>query len=62
MDTSLHTALSSMLTEGITQINVVDDDDKPLGSVRFDAIAHLVAPVDGPAAVRTSETAASDVR
>jgi osmoprotectant transport system ATP-binding protein len=62
MDTSLHTALSSMLTEGVTQINVVDDDGKPVGSVRFDAIAHLVAPVDGPAAARASETAASDVR
>jgi osmoprotectant transport system ATP-binding protein len=61
-DTSLHTALSSMLTEGVTQINVVDDDGKPLGSVRFDAIAQLVAPIDGPAAAQASETVASDVR
>jgi osmoprotectant transport system ATP-binding protein len=60
--TSLHTALSSMLTEGVTQLNVVDDDGKPLGSVRFDAIAHLVAPVDGPAAAQASETAASEAR
>jgi osmoprotectant transport system ATP-binding protein len=60
--TSLHTALSSMLTEGVTQLNVVDDDGKPLGSVRFDAIAHLVAPVDGHAVAHASETAASDVR
>ena len=62
MDTSLHTALSSMLTEGVTQINVVDDDGRPLGSVRFDAIAQLVAPVDRPAAAQASETATSDVR
>lgn len=46
-DTTLHTALSSMLVEGLTQINVVDDAGNPVGSVRFDSIARLVAPANG---------------
>ena len=50
-DTSLHTALASMLAEGLTQINVDDEDGKPIGSVRFDAIARLVAPPETAAAV-----------
>jgi len=49
-DTSLHTALASMLAEGLTQINVDDEDGKPIGSVRFDAIARLVAPPETAAA------------
>ena len=47
-DTSLHTALSSMLAEGVTEVNVVDDDGKPVGSVTFDSIARLVAPNERP--------------
>jgi len=45
-DTSLHTALSSMLAEGVTEVNVADEGGKLLGSVRFDSIAQLVAPYE----------------
>ena len=37
-DTTLHYALSLMLAEGTTRIDVVDDDSRPVGSVRMDAI------------------------
>jgi len=58
-DTSLHTALSSMLAEGVTEVNVANDGGKLLSSVRFDSIARLVAPRErssaafGPARSRT---------
>jgi osmoprotectant transport system ATP-binding protein len=58
-DTSLHTALASMLAEGLTQINVDDEDGKPIGSVRFDAIARLVAPPETAAAAAPSATESS---
>jgi osmoprotectant transport system ATP-binding protein len=58
-DTSLHTALASMLAEGLTQINVDDDDGRPIGSVRFDAIARLVAPPETAAAAAPSATESS---
>jgi osmoprotectant transport system ATP-binding protein len=61
-DTSLHTALSSMLTEGLAQINVVDDDGAPIGSVRFDAIARLVAPADTAGAAPARSAAKSSSR
>jgi hypothetical protein len=44
MGTSLHYALSMMLAEGTTRINVVDDEKHPIGSVRLDAITKLIAP------------------
>ena len=56
-ETSLHTALSSMLAEGVTEVNVVDDDGKPIGSVRFDSIARLVAPHERPAAAEAPPAA-----
>lgn len=58
-DTSLHTALASMLAEGLTQINVDDDDGKPIGSVSFDAIARLVAPPERTAAQAPSAAESS---
>jgi osmoprotectant transport system ATP-binding protein len=45
-DTSLHYALSMMLAEGTTQLNVVDSEGQVLGSVRLEAIAQLIAPAD----------------
>jgi osmoprotectant transport system ATP-binding protein len=58
-DTSLHTALSSMLVEGLTQINVVDEGGRPIGSVRFDAIARLVAPAEPGAGAPAPSAAGS---
>jgi osmoprotectant transport system ATP-binding protein len=58
-DTSLHTALASMLAEGLTQINVDDDDGRPIGSVRFDAIARLVAPPETAAAAPSAAESSS---
>jgi osmoprotectant transport system ATP-binding protein len=43
-DTSLHNALSKMLADGITQLNVADEQGRVVGSVRFDAITALVGP------------------
>jgi osmoprotectant transport system ATP-binding protein len=43
-DTSLHFTLSKMLSEGIRAINVVDGDDKPIGSCRMETITRLIAP------------------
>jgi osmoprotectant transport system ATP-binding protein len=48
LDTSLHFALSKMLAEGTTRLDVVDGDNgaEPIGSVRLDAITDLIAPHD----------------
>jgi osmoprotectant transport system ATP-binding protein len=43
-DTSLHFALSKMLADGTRQIDVVDDQGTPIGSVRLEAITQLIAP------------------
>jgi osmoprotectant transport system ATP-binding protein len=43
-ETSLHYALSMMLAEGTTRINVVDGDKRAIGSIRLDAITKLIAP------------------
>jgi osmoprotectant transport system ATP-binding protein len=48
-DTSLHFALSKMLADGTSQIDVVDDQGTPIGSVRLEAITQLIAP-DRPGA------------
>jgi osmoprotectant transport system ATP-binding protein len=48
-DTSLHFALSKMLADGTQQIDVVDDQGTPTGSVRMEAITQLIAP-DRPGA------------
>jgi osmoprotectant transport system ATP-binding protein len=61
-DTSLHTALSSMLAEGLTQINVSGEDGQPAGSVHFDAIARLVAPTDGSGSAQVTPAAESGTR
>jgi hypothetical protein len=42
---SLHLALSKMLADGTSQIDVVDDHGTPIGSVRLEAITQLIAPV-----------------
>ncbi len=48
LDTSLHYALSKMLAEGTTRLDVVERDNggAPMGSVRLDAITELIAPHD----------------
>jgi osmoprotectant transport system ATP-binding protein len=43
-DISLHYALSMMLAEGTTQLDVVDGDGNAVASVRLDAITKLIAP------------------
>jgi osmoprotectant transport system ATP-binding protein len=44
LDTSLHYALSMMLADGTTRIDVLDGDRRPIGSVGLDAITKLIAP------------------
>jgi osmoprotectant transport system ATP-binding protein len=46
IDTSLHFALSQMLAEGTTRLNVMEEanEDVVVGSVRLDAITDLIAP------------------
>jgi osmoprotectant transport system ATP-binding protein len=43
-DISLHYALSMMLAEGTTRLDVVDGDGNAVASVRLDAITKLIAP------------------
>jgi osmoprotectant transport system ATP-binding protein len=59
LDTSLHNALSKMLAEGTTRINVADADRQVVGSVSLEDIAALIvspdagrasSPADGPRA------------
>jgi osmoprotectant transport system ATP-binding protein len=42
--TSLHYALSTMLSEGTTRLDVVDGDERAIGSLRMEAITRLIAP------------------
>jgi osmoprotectant transport system ATP-binding protein len=53
LDTSLHYALSKMLAEGTSRLNVVEGENggTPVGSVRLEAITALIAPND-PASPR----------
>jgi osmoprotectant transport system ATP-binding protein len=44
VESSLRDALSLMLTEGTSRLQVVDADGKPVGSVRMDAITSYVGP------------------
>ena len=53
LDTSLHHALSKMLAEGTSAINVLDEQDALVGSVALEAITALIA----PAAARTDLSA-----
>jgi osmoprotectant transport system ATP-binding protein len=50
-DTSLHYALSMMLAEGTTRLDVLDDHGNAVGSVRLEAITELIAPEDKTSAV-----------
>jgi osmoprotectant transport system ATP-binding protein len=45
-DTSLHHALSKMLADGTSRIDVVDGGGQPVGSVTLGAITRLIAPAD----------------
>ncbi len=45
-DISLHYALSMMLAEGTSVLDVVDEGGTVLGSVRMEAITRLIAPAD----------------
>jgi osmoprotectant transport system ATP-binding protein len=44
--TSLHYALSQMLAEGTTRLDVVDQQGRPIGSARLEMITELIAPTD----------------
>jgi osmoprotectant transport system ATP-binding protein len=43
-ETTVHFALSKMLTEGKSEIDVVDEQGTAVGSVRLEAITQLIAP------------------
>ena len=43
-ETTLHFALSKMLAEGKSEIDVVDEQGTAVGSVRLEAITQLIAP------------------
>jgi osmoprotectant transport system ATP-binding protein len=45
-DTTLHYALSTMLAEGTTRLDVVDDRGSVLGSISLDAITKLIGPAE----------------
>jgi osmoprotectant transport system ATP-binding protein len=47
--TSLRDVLSFMLTEGVTQLTVVDEAKNPVGAIRMDSIASLLAQDRKPA-------------
>jgi osmoprotectant transport system ATP-binding protein len=49
VETTLRDTLSLMLTEGVTQLVVLDEARKPIGSVSLEAIASLVAQDRNPA-------------
>ena len=53
--TSLHNALSKMLADGTTRLEVTGEDGRVVGTVRLDMITALVAPRDGTTAP-TGET------
>jgi osmoprotectant transport system ATP-binding protein len=53
-DISLHYALSMMLAEGTTRLEVVDRDGRAVASVRMEEITKLIAPTD-----RTSSSPSS---
>ena len=56
--TSLHYALSKMLAEGTTRLNVLDEHDEPLGAVGLDAIMRLIAATDTTASEASPPTKA----
>jgi osmoprotectant transport system ATP-binding protein len=45
--TSLHHTLSKMLAEGTSRVDVVDEHQRPIGSVSLEAITRLIGPSDG---------------
>jgi CBS domain-containing protein len=48
VDTSLHYALSQMLAEGTTRLEVTDGDGRVLGTVTLETITALIAPSREP--------------
>ncbi|HET6867171.1 MAG TPA: ABC transporter ATP-binding protein [Solirubrobacteraceae bacterium] len=60
-NTTLHYALSIMLAEGLSSVDVVDDEQNVIGSVGLDAITRLIAPdqQDGPQATAVGGEAES---
>ena len=44
VDTTLHYALSMMLAEGTTRLDVVDGESKVVGGVRLESITRLISP------------------
>jgi osmoprotectant transport system ATP-binding protein len=59
-DTSLHYALSKMLSEGVQTVDVVDEHGNPVGSCRLEAITGLIAPAGGAADIEPPRTAGAD--
>ena len=48
-DTSLHLALSTMLSESVNHLHVTDGDGKPIGTVGIESITHMVSEDRAPA-------------
>ena len=48
-DTSLHLALSTMLSESVNHLHVTDSDGKPIGTVGIESITHMVSEDRAPA-------------
>jgi osmoprotectant transport system ATP-binding protein len=46
-DTSLHYALSTMLADGTTRLDVVDGQSNVMGRVSLDSITKLIGPAEG---------------
>jgi osmoprotectant transport system ATP-binding protein len=59
-DTSLHFALSKMLSEGVQIVNVVDEHGQPVGACRLEAITHLIAPAEGASHAQPPRMAGAD--
>jgi len=46
--TSLHYALSRMLTEGVNRLDVIDEEQRHVGSARLQTIMDSIAPASAP--------------
>jgi osmoprotectant transport system ATP-binding protein len=58
--TTLHHTLSRMLSHGTSRVNVVDEHQRPIGSVSLEAITRLIGPSDARPA--QAEALAEDAR
>jgi osmoprotectant transport system ATP-binding protein len=56
--TSLHYALSRMLTEGVSRLDVIDEEQRHVGSARLQTIMDSIAPASGSEAGASKPAAA----